>query len=160
MLGPFCKLLHGPSLPSAGECPPAFFYFLFQSAGSRLHLPPAVASDRPERSGGLLNMRPLGAPSSPSAGVAETLTAKGETGILPPQWAFTRRHVTFRGIQSSKTWPFIPSADRGGQRRGEELRACMIDSSVFYNADVDPSACWSLCKWCNFKSEKWFKTGS
>lgn len=104
--------------------PPPLF---FQRARSFLHLPSAVVLARPERSGGLLNMRPLGATSSPSTGVADTLTAKGETGILPQQWVFTWRHVTFHSIQSSKTWASLPrfkGADRVGQRCGEELREC------------------------------------
>ena len=59
--------------------PPPLF---FQSARSCLHLPQAKTSVRPEPSGGLLNMRPLGATSSLSVGVAGTLTAKGEIGIF------------------------------------------------------------------------------
>lgn len=114
VLGLFRKLLCDPSLPTAGECPSSFIFskeIVF--AGMSLR----CTSAGPERSGVLLNTRPPGAISSLSTGVAETLTAKVETGILPQRWAFTRQHVAFHSIHSSKTWLSLPRFQRSWQSR-------------------------------------------
>lgn len=111
-LGPLYKLLLDLSLPPPSEGPSCFNFFIRDWPCLQPPPPPqplllpcaTVPSARPEWSGRLLNTRPLGATSPPSAGMAEMLAAEDETGILPQQWAFARQHVTFHSIQSSKTW--------------------------------------------------------
>lgn len=58
MLGPRCKILHNPHYHMLASIPSLFIVSKRYSTLCGSSPPPAVASARPERSGGLLNTRP------------------------------------------------------------------------------------------------------
>lgn len=84
-------ILQTPARPLISICWGVSLLFFFLGRGAQTdrscwRLPPPQHQPDPNDRGGLLNTRPLGAvypPSPPRTGVAEMLTAKGETGILP-----------------------------------------------------------------------------
>lgn len=89
-------------------------------------------------------MRPMRATSYPGAMMEETLKATGDTGILPRQRGFTQQRVTFHSIQSSRTLLLLSQlrdADSRSVSGVENIRAFLMDSSMFYITGVDALPC-------------------